>query len=111
MVQEVLYLIGFVWTDNEGVIHVVKPGEMFGLNQVHLLEVHQFLHGGLREGGPRFRPQQSLYWFCCVGDTFVIWPHTCLSYLSVVLLYYCHQAKAQLQFNKYIYIYIYKLTS
>jgi hypothetical protein len=25
-------------------------------------------------------------------------------YLSVVLLYYCHRAKAQLQFNKYIYI-------
>jgi hypothetical protein len=28
-------------------------------------------------------------------------------YLSVVLLYYCHQVKAQLQFNKYISIYIY----
>jgi hypothetical protein len=28
-------------------------------------------------------------------------------YLSVVLLYSCHQVKAQLQFNKYIYIYIY----
>jgi hypothetical protein len=27
-------------------------------------------------------------------------------YLSVVLLYYCHWVKAQLQFNKYIYIYI-----
>jgi hypothetical protein len=27
-------------------------------------------------------------------------------YLSVVLLYYCHRAKAQLQFNKYIYIYV-----
>jgi hypothetical protein len=26
-------------------------------------------------------------------------------YLSVVLLYYCHRVKAQLQFNKYIYIY------
>jgi hypothetical protein len=25
-------------------------------------------------------------------------------YLSVVLLYYCHRAEAQLQFNKYIYI-------
>jgi hypothetical protein len=28
-------------------------------------------------------------------------------YLSVVLLYYRHRVKAQLQFNKYIYIYIY----
>jgi hypothetical protein len=28
-------------------------------------------------------------------------------YLSVVLLYNCHRVKAQLQFNKYIYIYIY----
>jgi hypothetical protein len=26
--------------------------------------------------------------------------------LSVLLLYYCHRAKAQLQFNIYIYIYI-----
>jgi hypothetical protein len=25
-------------------------------------------------------------------------------YLSVVLLYYCHRVKVQLQFNKYIYI-------
>jgi hypothetical protein len=25
-------------------------------------------------------------------------------YLYVVLLYYCHRIKAQLQFNKYIYI-------
>jgi hypothetical protein len=30
-----------------------------------------------------------------------------ICYLSVVLLYYCHQAEAQLQINKYIYIYIY----
>jgi hypothetical protein len=29
-----------------------------------------------------------------------------LCYLSVVLLYYCHRAEAQFQFNKYIYIYI-----
>jgi hypothetical protein len=29
-------------------------------------------------------------------------------YLSVVLLYYCHRVKAQLQFNIYLYIYIYK---
>jgi hypothetical protein len=28
-------------------------------------------------------------------------------YLSVVLLYYCHPAKAQLQFNIYIYEYTY----
>jgi hypothetical protein len=28
-------------------------------------------------------------------------------YLSVVLLYYCHRADAQLQLNIYIYIYIY----
>jgi hypothetical protein len=27
-------------------------------------------------------------------------------YLSVVLLYYCHRVKAQLQFNIYKYIYI-----
>jgi hypothetical protein len=27
-----------------------------------------------------------------------------LYYLSVVLLYYCHRVKAQLHFNKYIYI-------
>jgi hypothetical protein len=30
-------------------------------------------------------------------------------YLSVVLLYYCHRAEAQVQFNKYIYIYKYEL--
>jgi hypothetical protein len=28
-----------------------------------------------------------------------------LCYLSVVLLCYCHRVKAQLQFNKYIYIF------
>jgi hypothetical protein len=27
-----------------------------------------------------------------------------ICYLSVVSLYYCHRVKAQLQFNKYIYI-------
>jgi hypothetical protein len=30
-----------------------------------------------------------------------------MCYLSVVLLYYCHRAEAQLQFNIYTYIYIY----
>jgi hypothetical protein len=38
----------------------------------------------------------------CVYASFVC--NVC--YLSVVLLYYCHRAEAQLQFNKYIYIYI-----
>jgi hypothetical protein len=43
--------------------------------------------------------------YCCV---FV--PCLCfvciLCYLSVVLLYYCHRVKTQLQFNIYIYIYL-----
>jgi hypothetical protein len=37
---------------------------------------------------------------CCVCALFVC--NVC--YLSVVLLYYCQRAKAQLQFNKYKYI-------
>jgi hypothetical protein len=41
----------------------------------------------------------------CICASFVC--NVC--YLSVILLYYCHRVKAQLQFNIYIYIYINRL--
>jgi hypothetical protein len=53
-------------------------------------------------------------WMCCVHASCSSVIYCCVSvlccslfvcnvcYLSVVLLYYCHRVKAQLQFNKYI---------
>jgi hypothetical protein len=47
----------------------------------------------------------SSVFYCCVLY-YVCALFVCnMCYLSVVFLYYCHRVKAQLQFNKYIYIY------